>query len=585
MLFLYNAKFHSMNTKWYILLFGLILISCSKHKKQASFAGGKVSLCIESIDLGCAPEFLTDYSTQMVLSQVFEGLVSMDTKELTIKPQLAKKIDIKNDGLTYEFTLRDKVYFHDFGDSDSDRLLTTDDVVYSIEKACRKIKNKTPSWAYSIAYQETLEGADDFHSGKAKTISGLHVKGNKIIMKLLRKDNNFLQKLSLVCCAIQSSKLTENNESKLGTGPFSLMPENMDESRIFLMKNEDYYGFDKKGNALPYLDTLEFVLNSKKLQQLELFENHEIDMIIGLPTSRITKMLEGRLDDFNSKPPLFVLHNNPQLVTNYYYFDITDPRFKDKRVRQAFNYAVDKAKIGRNILQNQYYEIGKYGIIPPISSIYRGYDFELIKQNSYTYDPEKAQKLLAEAGYANGKGFGTVVLRFNINDVHSAVADEFSKQIRQVLNINVNIDGSSFEQLQKDEEKGNGDIFRSAWAADYPGEETFLMNFYGKKVPAKRSESSIVNQSRYQNPQFDKLFEKALHEPKIKKKRQYYSLAEIELMKDPPIIPLWYNGELEIVYSNVRNLNVNPLDLFIFKEVYLKKWTTKEYREFMKKKS
>ncbi len=574
-----------MRTRWYILLFGLLVLSCSKHKKQASFAGGKVSLCIESLDLAAEPEFVIDYSTQMILSQVFEGLVSMDPKELTIKPQLAKKINIKNDGLTYEFTLRDNVYFHDFGDSDSDRKFTPEDVVFSIEKACRKLESKTPSLAYSIAYQSTLEGADKFHQGKSNKISGLRIKGNKIIMNLVRKDDNFLQKLSLVYCAIQSSKLSKNGESKIGTGPFCLMPENINDARIHLLKNEDYYGYDKKGNSLPYLDTLEFVLNSKKLQQLELFENKEIDMIIGLPTSRITKMLEGRLDDFNSKPPLFILHNNPQLVTNYYYFDNTDPRFQSKKVRQAFNYAIDKAKIGRNILQNQYYEIGKYGIIPPVSSIFRGYDFDLINKNSYSYDPDKARKLLAEAGYPNGKNFGTVVLRFNINDVHSAVADEFSKQIRQVLNINVNIDGSSFEQLQKDEEKGNGDIFRAAWAADYPSEETFLLNFYGKKVPLSRGESSIVNQARYKNPLFDEFFEKASRETKIKKKREFYELAEIELMKDPPIIPLWYNGELEIVYSYVRNLNVNPLDLFIFREVYLKEWTIKEYREFMKRKS
>jgi len=531
------------------------------------------------------PECLLDYSSQMVLSQVFEGLMAMDTKEMAVKPQLAKKIDVKNGGLTYEFTLRNNVYFHDFGDSDSDRLLTPNDVVYSIEKACAKLKDNTPSLAYSIAYQSTLKGADDFHEGKSKKISGLRIKGNKVVLDLLRKDNNFLQKLSLVCCSIQSSKLDDNGESKIGTGPFCLMPENMDDTRIILVKNEDYYGYDKKGCALPYLDSLEFILNSKKLQQLEMFERKEVDMIIGLPTSRITKILEGRLDDFNSKPPLFVLHNNAQLVTNYYFFDLTDPRFQEKKVRQAFNYAIDKTKIGRDILQNQFYELGKYGIIPPIESIFRGYDFNSIKKNAYQYDPEKAKMLLAEAGYANGTGFGPVELRFNINDVHSAVANEFAKQIKEVLNININIAGSTFEQLLIDQEEGNGDIFRSAWAADYPSEETFLINFYGGKVPVKRNESSIVNQSRYKNRLFDQFLEKAQHEPKITKRREYYSLAEIELMKDPPIIPLWYNGEFEIVYANIRNLNINPLDLFIFKEVYKKKWTAKEYRDYMKKTS
>jgi oligopeptide transport system substrate-binding protein len=571
-------------SKFHLLFIFLLVLGCTKQKKQAVYSGGKISLCFESVDLTQQPESLTDYNTQIVFSQVFEGLVTLDPKELKVKPQLAKKIDIKNDGLTYEFTLRDKVYFHDFGDSKSDRLLTTDDVVYSIEKACAKNEKNNPTAAYTTAYQKTLKGADDFHEGKSDVISGVRVKGNKVILTLSRKDNNFLNKLSLVCCAVQSSKLSKNKELLIGTGPFALMPENISDNRIILIKNQDYYAFDKKGCALPYLDTLEFILNSKKLEQLEMFENQEVDIILGLPTSRITKMLEGRLKDFNSKPPVFILHNNPQLVTNYYFFDLTDPRLIDKRVRQAMNYAIDKSKIGQNILQNQFYELGRYGIIPPIHSIFRGYDFETIEKYSYQFDPKKAMDLLAQAGYPNGEGFGTINLRYNINDVHSAVADEFAKQIKSVLNINVNIDGSTFEQLQIDGDTGNGDIFRSAWAADYPSEESFLINFYGKLVPPNPKDLSIVNQARYRNALFDQYFEKAQREVKLSKKRAYFALAELELMKDPPIIPLWYNGELEIVYSYVRNLNVNPLDLFLFKEVYIKEWTHQEYRDFMKKK-
>ena len=62
-------------------------------------------------------------------------------------------------------------------------------------------------------------------------------------------------------------------------------------------------------------------------------------------------------------------------------------------------------------------------------------------------------------------------------------------------------------------------------------------------------------------------------------------MAEIELMKNPPIIPLWYKGDYGVVYSNVRNLYFNPLFLFNFTKVYKKEWTKEEFLEFSKKKN
>jgi oligopeptide transport system substrate-binding protein len=338
---------------------------------------------------------------------------------------------------------------------------------------------------------------------------------------------------------------------------------------------------DAEGNALPYLDTVVFIIQSRKLEQLDMFEEGKTDLIVGLPTSRITRMLEGRIEDFNSKPPKLVLANNPLLESNFYYFDLTDDRFKDPRVRKAFNYAVNKEAIGREILRNQYYDLGIYGITPPISKSLKGYDFESIREAGYEYDPEKAKALLAEAGYPDGEGFGSVELRFNINDTHSAVADEFSKQIFQVLGININIDGSSFDRLNNDGAEGNGDIFRMGWSADYASPETFLMNFYGEFVPDDDSDRSPINKSRYKNPTFDEYYKKARQARKLSDQMKYFSKAEIALLEDPPIIPLWYTGDIEITYSYVRNFHFNCLNTFNFTEVYKKEWTTEEYQEHL----
>ncbi len=580
--------YSTMKHFWAVSILALLVVGCSGESiKQFEHAGGTLTMSIDIEPSTHISRDVTDYYTATVLNQVMEGLVSIDPKSLNVNPQIASEWKVSPDGLRYDFTIRKDVYFHPnkLFSNDNDRRLTADDIQKSIEKACTKNEKGLAPHAYSFLYKGNLKGADDFFEGKAKTISGLSVNKDVVSLELIQKDDNFLNKLTNTCAAISPAKLIENNAEGdlVGTGPFMFNGYvTGDLKKAILLKNTEYYLKDAEGNALPYLDSLVFVFQSRKLEQLEMFENKETDLITGLPPSRITKMLEGRIKDFNSNPPLFVMHNNPLLSTNYYFFNMQDPRFNNVKVRQAFNYAIDKEKLGREVLRNQYYELGYYGIVPPISSSFRGYDFTGVRDASYIYDPEKAKKLLAEAGYPDGKGFGSVNLRYNIGDIHSAVADEIAQQIFQILNINVNIDGSTFEQKDNDASMAKGDIFRSAWAGDYANPETFLSNFYGKAIPMSKSEPSKINQSRYQNPLFDQLFEQAKNSSKLSEAMVYYAKAEKVLMQDPPIIPLWYSGDIQIVYSDVRNLHFNSLNQFIFREVYKKPLTAEEYQKQLK---
>jgi len=570
-----------------LLLLVVTLISvqsCSRNnKKQFEHAGGTAHMALDNEPSTYNPREVLDYYSATVLYQISEGLVGMDAKTLKIIPKIASEWKVSDDGKTYTFTIRDDVFFHSCEKvKDSDRKLDTDDIIASFEAGCKKDETGVVPASYSLVFSG-IEGAEDFMNGTASSIKGLAVAGNQLTITLTKEDANFLYKLANINAAISCKSIIEQgleNELVIGTGPFKYDKYVSNEtSSLILVKNEDYYLFDEKGNALPYLDSLIFIFQSRKMDQLDMFENGTIDVIKGLPTSRITKMLEGSIKDFNSKPPKLILENNPLLETNFYYFNLQDPRFKDPKVRKAFNYAVDKEVIGREILRNQYYDLGWYGITPPVSKALKGYDFKEVKKVGYEYDPEKAKKLLAEAGYPNGEGFGAVTLRFNINDVHSAVADEFAKQIYNVLGINVNIDGSTFEQLNEDGEKGNGAIFRQGWGADYPSPETFLMTFYGEYVPKDSTEISRINKARYINSSFDNFYAKAKQARKLSDQMAYFMKAEVELMKDPPIIPLWYSGDIDIVHSYLRNFYFNPLNYIDFTTVYIKEWTEEEYQK------
>lgn len=572
-----------------VILASLILLlfvaSCSSpERKQFEYSGGTFTMALENEPTTFIPRFIADYYSATVLNQIGEGLVCFDPKTIKIIPKLATEWTKSDNGLVYTFTLREDVYFHDhevFGGK-NDRLFTAEDVIKSFEMACTPGENGEQPYSYTVIFKDLVKGADEFNSGKTSSISGIKSEDNTIRIELLHEDHNFLNKLAMVNVQIGSKKIIESGKEAdvIGTGPFKYTEFiEGDQPRLILTKNQDYYLEDEDGNALPYLDSLIFVFESHKLEQLDMFENNELDLIIGLPTSRITRMLEGRIEDFNSKPPKLVLANNPLLESHYYYFNLNDERFKDPLIRKAFNYAVDKEAIGREVLRNQYYDLGVYGVTPPISKALKGYDFASVKEVGYGYNPELARKLFAQAGYPNGEGFGTVSLRYNINETHSAVADEFAKQIFKVLGVNVNIDGSSFEQLNEDGTNALGDIFRIGWAADYPSPETFLMNFYGELVPDNLSDPSPVNKSRYKNPLFDQYFKKAINSTRLADQMKYFSKAEVELLKDPPMIPLWYTGDIEIAQSYVRDFHFNAINHLNFTKVYLKDWTEEEYQK------
>lgn len=562
----------------------LILFGCSSKGKISEIHGGTISMCLENEPMTYLSYDISDYYSATIFGQVLEGLVSIDPQTLKVKEQIASSWSINDNGTIYTFEIRDDVFFHanEIFSSDGERKLTIEDVVATFKMICKPTSSGSATTAYNHLLKNSIKGVEDFYEGKTKEISGITVKNGSLQIELNKRDDNFLYKLSQIQLAIHSKKVIEADlvSKVIGTGPFTYSSYiSGDIPQIFLSKNKEYYEVDENGFQLPYLDSIQFIFQNRQLEQLDLFESKTVDLILALPTSKITKMVEGRLSDFKSSPPKLLLDRNALLQTHYLIFNMEDPRFQDPKVRQAFNYALNKEKLGRDVLKNQYDELGYYGLVPPIIQAFRGYDFEAVKNVGYDYNPEKAKKLLAEAGYPNGEGFGNITLRFNLGDINSAVTDEFAQQIFQVLGININIDGSSFELLTADAIVGKGEIFKSSWVADYPNPENFLNNFLSANIPSSEENEMGLNYSKYNNPVFDNLLDAAKQETNIAKKMKLYSKAEVELMKNPPIVPLWYSGDLQIIHSYVRNLHFNSLSMFIFKKVYIKEWTAEEYQK------
>jgi len=356
------------------------------------------------------------------------------------------------------------------------------------------------------------------------------------------------------------------NMNTVGTGPFVYSTKNVTEEALLLERNPNFYGIDEHGNQLPYLDGVEFAFINSKIMQWKSFEQGEVDMIYGLPSEKIKDIVMEHMDDFNSNPPLYILERYPEMVTEFYEFNMQNEVFQDPHVRKAFSYAIDREKLYRKTLNEEAFGPGHYGITP---SSFKNYSINQIE--GYSYDPEEARNQLLMAGYTDGSDFPPITIELNSGgQKHSRVAFAIRQQLKTVLGIDVTLDVVPFQQKLEDAKYGRADIIRTGWVADYPSPESFLWRFYGKTVPTDPSEPSWPNTARYVNPKYDALFEEAVATASEEERLALFAEAEQLLMKDAPLIVLWYGENFRLRQSNVQNLKSNPMNFLDCSAVFIK---------------
>ena len=217
----------------------------------------------------------------------------------------------------------------------------------------------------------------------------------------------------------------------------------------------------------------------------------------------------------------------------------------DKRIRQALNYAIDR---------NSMIQLLKFGIGTPASAgfIPKGLpSFDPSKVKGYDYNPDKAKRLLSEAGYSNKKGFPELIIHTNKDyvDLITYVAKQWEE-----IGIPVRIELAETATLREKMRLSEYQIFRASWIADYPDEESFLTVFYSKN-PAP------PNYTRFKNEAFDALYETAIKETNELKRIQYYQQMDQILIDEAPVIFLFYDQTAWFTQNHILNIKPNPINL------------------------
>jgi peptide/nickel transport system substrate-binding protein len=509
-------------------------------------------------------------------SQVYEGLVKFNQKDLSIVPALAYRWEASDSNKRYVFHLRKGVLFHDdecfAATGGKGRELTAADVKFTFDKLCTKSPNNQQ---FTYTFKDRVVGANEYFEATANGqapaggVSGVTVVDDSTIeIKLLLPMPGFLQILATQGGWVYPQEAFDKYGDDMrthcvGTGPFKVKSIAEGES-VILDYNPNYWMFDEHGNRLPYLDIVQFRFIKDKRSEIIAFRNNELDMVFRLPVE-MAKDILGELDQAKEHGTDFVMQTAPAMSLTYYGFQHQLEPFNNQKVRLAFNYAINRDEIADKKLMGDAIP-GKYGIVPP--SII-GYNADSV--HGYTYDPDLARKYLAEAGYPGGKGFPEITLRINSGggDRNTITADYVAHQLNEVLGITVKVETIPFAQHLESIETGKSLFWRTGWIADYPDPETFLTTLYSKHIPTELNSRSSTNSVRYSNPRFDSLYNAAVHEADPVKRADLFLQADRVQVEDGAIMPIYYEQNDRLLQRNVRNFDINAMEFRDMTKVWL----------------
>jgi len=539
---------------FFAIAFNLILITCffssceqkaSKEDKRTVFRFN-LDQGITSLD----PAFARNQGNIWATNQLFNGLTQLNDS-LQVLPSIAKSWKVSDDGLFYSFTLRNDVYFHDdpiFKNGKGRKLIASDFVV----SFSRIIDPKTASSGAWI-FNDKISEEKPFTAPNDSTFEIRLSKPFPPLLGLLTA-----QYASVIPFEIVNHYGKDFRNHPVGTGPFYFKYWKEGETMVFL-KNQNYFETEKN-QRLPYLDAVQISFISDKQTAFLQFLKKEIDFFSGIDGSYRNDILTktGKLQE--KYKGHFKLETGPYLNTEYLGIlvdsnlaIVKNSALRMKKVRQAINYAIDRKKMIR-YLQNNIGTAGNAGFIPLGMP-----GFDSTKVKGYEYNQAKAKKLLAEAGFPDGKGMPAITL--NTTTTYRDLI-EFVQSELVAIGIPTKVELNQGSSLRELIAKNNVNFFRGSWIADFPDAENYLSVFYTKNfVPAG------PNYTHFSNPDFDKMFEQTYFAKNDSARFVLYQKMDQLVMEEAPVVILYYDQSVKLYQNSITGLGNNPLNILNLKKV------------------
>ena len=445
------------------------------------------------------PTLAGDAASAATLTQIYEGLTALDA-ESQVQPALAAQWTIEDGGRRIVFKLRPGITFSDGSP------ITSQDVVTSWLRLIDPARDAPLSGLLT-----DIAGAQAYLQGEGSLDSvGLRSEDDRVVVEFRRPAAYFVAVAASPSLAVLPQASVHGRESPqlpqdlVVSGAYR--PTSQTDSTIRLEANPRYWAGE------PPMATIELLTDTAGESAVALFEAGRLD--------------HTGIGSFDASWIRYDPELGPQLrqadsfSVSYYGFDTTEAPFDDARVRRAFSQAVDWDRVV--LLADPASE-------PATSLIPEGIPGRGDEDLSPTYDPDAARALLAEAGFAGGRGFPVVTLGGFGLAYDLAVEYELERE----LGVEVQVEERSFADYVSLLDTDPPDIWSITWIADYPAPQDFL----GLLLES----GSASNEGRWADPSFDAALEAAATTEDPLQQERHYAEAQRIVRDQAPVIPVAYD--------------------------------------------
>lgn len=454
-----------------------------------------------------------DETSQRVAQLVFSSLMDLGP-DLQVRPHLALRVDTP-DPLTYVVHLRRGVRFHDGHE------LTSADVVY------------TYASFLDPGYLSPFKGA-------FRVLDAVRALDEYTVEFTLKEPFAAFPIQLVTPPVVPANSGADMRTFPIGTGPYRFVRYEQDD-QVTLSAFENYWD-GLPNNAGVVLK----VVPDDTMRGLELRKG-SVDVVINdLPPDMVHQLETG---------DRFTVQRDPGLDFSYLGVNMRDPVLKDKRVRHAIGYAIDRDAIVKYLRRGL--ARPATGLVPPQAWAYEP------SVHTFSYDPARAKALLDEAGYPDPDGDGPLPrlrlsLKISTNEETRLQSTVIQQDLRRV-GIDLDLRSYEFATFYADVLKGDFQLFSLQWVGGALADPDIVRRvFHSQQIPP-----AGFNRGYYANPEVDRLIDAASTALSAEERRAHYAEAQRVIAEDAPYIPIWNRVNVILAQPGYAGLHLPPTGDFL----------------------